>query len=81
MKFYKSGSDTLPTSIENSGLAQGPQNDDVSRREFLAMATTFGATTATAYSMLGMNAPALASETPKIGGTIRIGMVVRAGNA
>ncbi|MCE8521324.1 ABC transporter substrate-binding protein [Ruegeria sp. 1NDH52C] len=79
MKFYKSGSDTLPTSIENSGLAQGPQNDDVSRREFLAMATTFGATTATAYSMLGMNAPALASETPKIGGTIRIGMVVRAG--
>ncbi|MDU8927006.1 ABC transporter substrate-binding protein [Alisedimentitalea sp. MJ-SS2] len=79
MKFYKSGSDTLPARIENSALVQGPQKDDVSRREFLAMATTFGATTATAYAMLGMNAPALASETPKAGGTIRIGMVVRAG--
>ena len=43
------------------------------------MATTFGATTATAYAMLGMNSPALASEQPKTGGTIRIGMVVRAG--
>jgi peptide/nickel transport system substrate-binding protein len=79
MKFYKSGSDTLPARIENSAFEQRTEQDDVSRREFLAMATTFGATTATAYSMLGMNAPALASETPKIGGTIRIGMVVRAG--
>lgn len=79
MKFYKSGSDTLPARIENSALEQRTEQDEVSRREFLAMATTFGATTATAYAMLGMNAPALASEPPKVGGTIRIGMVVRAG--
>ena len=79
MKFYKSGSDRLPTRIEDSARDSVHVKDEVSRREFLAMATTFGATTATAYAMLGMNAPVLASENPKIGGTIRIGMVVRAG--
>ena len=79
MKFYKSGSDTLPPSIENAAMSQGARTDDVNRREFLAVATTFGATTATAYAMLGMNAPALASETPRAGGTLRVGMVVRAG--
>lgn len=79
MKLYRSGSDTLPNRIETSARDAKRQNDDVSRREFLAMATTFGATTATAYTMLGMNSPALAAETPKTGGTLRIGMVVRGG--
>ena len=79
MKFYKSGSDVLPTRIKNSAQHTKCQNEEVNRREFLAMATTFGATTAAAYAMLGLTAPALASETPKAGGTIRIGMVVRAG--
>ena len=79
MKFYKSGSDRLPTRIEDSARDSGHVKDEVSRREFLAMATTFGATTATAYAMLGMNVPVFASENPKVGGTIRIGMVVRAG--
>ena len=54
MKLYKSGSDTLPPSIENAAMSQGARTDNVNRREFLAMATTFGATTATAYAMLGM---------------------------
>jgi peptide/nickel transport system substrate-binding protein len=79
MKFYKSSSDTLPEFIEASARDASRTNDDVSRREFLAMATAFGATTATAYAMLGMAAPARAAETPKTGGTIRIGMVVREG--
>ncbi len=79
MKFYKSCSDTLPAFIEASARDASRKNDDVSRREFLAMATAFGATTATAYAMLGMAAPAHAAETPKTGGTIRIGMVVREG--
>ena len=79
MKLFKSGSDTLPTRIKDHAQYDGCQNDGVNRREFLAMATTFGATTATAYAMLGLNAPVLASENPKPGGTIRIGMVVRAG--
>lgn len=79
MKFYKSGSDNLPARIKASATSERNQNNDVSRREFLATATTFGATAATAYAMLGMSTPALAADTPKIGGTIRIGMVVRAG--
>ncbi|MCK0104186.1 ABC transporter substrate-binding protein [Pseudohalocynthiibacter sp. F2068] len=79
MKLFKSGSDTLPTRIEASARDVRRKNDDVSRREFLAMATTFGATTATAYTMLGMSSPLQAAETPKTGGTIRIGMVVRDG--
>ncbi len=79
MKHYKSGCDILPATVEDSAHNAKCRNDEVSRREFLAMATTFGATTATAYAMLGMNAPAFASETPKTGGTLRIGMVVREG--
>lgn len=79
MKFYKSGSDVLPARIRETAQSEKRQQEDVSRREFLALATTFGATTATAYAMLGMSSPAFASEQPKSGGTIRIGMVVRAG--
>lgn len=79
MKFYKSGSDILPKRITDSAQHNRNENNLVNRREFLAVATTFGATTAAAYAMLGVSAPAHASETPKAGGTIRIGMVVRAG--
>jgi len=79
MKFFKSGSDILPSDISDRAFSKEYRNDGVNRREFLAMATTFGATTASAYAMLGMSTPVQASENPKHGGTIRIGMVVRAG--
>lgn len=49
----------------------------VDRREFLALATTFGATTAAAYGMLGLPAPAHAQATPKRGGTLRMAMTVK----
>ena len=52
--------------------------NDVSRREFLAMASTYGATAATAYGLLGMAAPAQAAGEMKEGGTIRVQMEVRA---
>ena len=52
--------------------------DPVNRREFLALASTFGATTATAYAMLGLSAPAAHADTPAQGGTVRIQMEVRA---
>lgn len=48
------------------------------RREFLALATTFGATTAVAYAMLGLPAPARAQDTPRRGGTFRMAMAVKA---
>jgi peptide/nickel transport system substrate-binding protein len=49
----------------------------MSRREFLALATTFGATTATAYGMLGMATPAKADGHAKKGGILNISMNVR----
>ncbi len=49
----------------------------LSRREFLTRASTFGVTTAAAYSMIGLAAPAKAA-TPKAGGTIRIQTSVKA---
>ncbi|MGR3637127.1 MAG: ABC transporter substrate-binding protein [Shimia sp.] len=59
---------------------QAPKSgtDDVSRREFLAIASAFGATAATAYGMLGMAAPAQAAGHAKMGGTVRIQQEVRA---
>jgi peptide/nickel transport system substrate-binding protein len=50
--------------------------DPMSRREFLATATAFGATTATAYAMLGLPTPAQAEGTPVKGGTLRVAMQV-----
>ncbi|AAV96285.1 ABC transporter substrate-binding protein [Ruegeria pomeroyi] len=47
------------------------------RREFLALASVFGATAATAYGMLGMAAPAQAA-TPRRGGTLRLEVGVHA---
>ena len=52
-------------------------DNPVNRREFLALASAFGATTATAYAMLGMATPARAGGH-KTGGTARIQMEVRA---
>lgn len=49
------------------------------RREFLTLASAFGATTATAYAMLGLAAPKKAhAATPKQGGTLRMQIEVRA---
>ena len=75
MKFLKSNGQPLPAAIVKSAKSAG--RDDVSRREFLAIASSFGATTATAYAMLGMPAPAQAAAHAQMGGTVRIQMSVR----
>ena len=54
------------------------KGDGVSRREFLATATAFGASASTAYAMLGAARPALAQGTPVRGGTVRIQGELRA---
>ena len=48
------------------------------RREFLTMASVFGASTAMAYGMIGLTAPtkALAQE-PKKGGVLKVAMWVK----
>ena len=50
----------------------------VDRREFLALASVFGASTAMAYGMLGLAAPtpALAQE-PKKGGVLKVAMSIK----
>ena len=50
----------------------------LSRREFLSRTTALGLTTAAAYGLLGLNAPAQAAAHAKMGGTLRMQMEVRA---
>jgi len=56
MKFFTRTGKPMSKVITDQASKVG--TDEVSRREFIAMASTFGATAATAYGMLGMAAPA-----------------------
>jgi peptide/nickel transport system substrate-binding protein len=77
MSFTTRTGKPLPQSILDS--AEQAKADPVNRREFLALASAFGATTATAYAMIGMAPPAAAqSAEKKSGGTVRMQMEVRA---
>lgn len=46
----------------------------LSRREFLVRATALGVAAPVAYGLLGLEAPAAAQSTPKMGGTLRMEM-------
>ena len=48
------------------------------RREFLALATAFGATTAAAYSLIGLASPNTARAAGKKGGVLNVSMSVKA---
>ncbi|MDG1866587.1 MAG: ABC transporter substrate-binding protein [Yoonia sp.] len=50
----------------------------LSRREFLSRTTALGLTSAAAYGLLGLNAPAEAAAHAAMGGTVRMQMEVRA---
>ncbi|SFG13884.1 peptide/nickel transport system substrate-binding protein [Roseobacter denitrificans OCh 114] len=76
MTFLTSTGKPLPKSILDSAAKTG--NDAVSRREFLALASAFGATSATAYAMLGLSAPKAHAAAHTMGGTVRIQQEVRA---
>ena len=78
MEFLTRTGKPLPQSVLTS--AENAKKDPVSRREFLAIASAFGATSATAYGMLGMAAPARAAAHANLkeGGTVRMQMEVRA---
>ncbi len=78
MRFYKSNGDKVPAVIEE--LAASARSGKMDRREFLALASVMGASTAMAYGMLGMAAPtpARAADAPKKGGVIRCAMAVKA---
>ncbi|PBB79176.1 diguanylate cyclase [Mesorhizobium sp. WSM3879] len=76
MKFFKSGGTRVPKAITR--MAKDAREGRMDRREFLAIASAFGASTAAAYGMVGLAAPtpALAEEGKK-GGTLRVAMVVK----
>lgn len=75
MKFFKSNSDRLPSHVE--AMAEDVRAGKMDRREFLAIASAFGATTATAYGMIGLSAPSEAKAQGKKGGTLRVSMLVK----
>ncbi|MEO1745092.1 MAG: ABC transporter substrate-binding protein [Pseudomonadota bacterium] len=75
MAFFKRDGSAMPKHIVD--MAKGVKDGKMDRREFLALASTFGATTAVAYSMIGLPAPAKAESHGAKGGILRIAMDVR----
>jgi peptide/nickel transport system substrate-binding protein len=70
MEFLTRTGKPLPKAIVDSAASLG--SDPISRREFLATASAFGATTATAYAMLGLSAPKAQAAGHQMGGTARM---------
>ncbi|MFD9898439.1 ABC transporter substrate-binding protein [Mesorhizobium sp. NPDC059025] len=77
MTTYESNGDRVPDHI--LAMAEQVKSGGIDRREFLAMASIFGASTAMAYGLLGIAAPtpAQAQETPKKGGVLKVAMNVK----
>ena len=77
MRIFSSNGDRVPEVIER--MAEETSRGRMDRREFLAPGTTMGASTALAYSMIGVAVPfrALAQE-PKKGGVLKVAMSVKA---
>ncbi|TPN01307.1 ABC transporter substrate-binding protein [Mesorhizobium sp. B2-1-3A] len=77
MTFFRSNGDRVPSAIE--AMAEDARAGRMDRREFLALASAFGASTALAYGMIGLAAPQQAlAEEPKKGGTLHVSMSVKA---
>jgi peptide/nickel transport system substrate-binding protein len=61
-----------------SNMAEEVHAERLDRREFLAMASVFGVSTAAAYGMIGLTAPTIArAAEPKKGGVLRVAMFVK----
>ncbi|TAN06268.1 MAG: ABC transporter substrate-binding protein [Rhizobiaceae bacterium] len=79
MTMYKSNGDRVPPVVEE--LAEAAKAGKMDRREFLAIASVMGASTAMAYGMIGLADPTVAKAaeaTPKKGGVLRCAMSVKA---
>ncbi len=76
MRFFRSNGNRVPEAVEK--MAEEVRAGHLDRREFLAIASAMGASTALAYGMIGLAAPskALAQEGTK-GGTLRVAMAVK----
>ena len=70
----KHRNDVGPVRPVVKSLAQQARSGHLSRREFFALASTFGASSATAYGLLGLAVPTPAQAgEPRKGGILRIG--------
>ncbi|MBZ9974748.1 ABC transporter substrate-binding protein [Mesorhizobium sp. BR-1-1-10] len=77
MTIFRSNGDRVPPAIE--AMAAEAKAGRMDRREFLALASALGASTAFAYGMIGLAAPTQAvAEEPKKGGTLHVSMAVKA---
>ncbi|MBB6408944.1 ABC transporter substrate-binding protein [Mesorhizobium sangaii] len=75
MPMFTSNSDKVPEHVYAS--AASCRNGQLDRREFLALASAFGASAPMAYGLIGASlTPALAAE-PKRGGTLKVAMFVK----
>lgn len=78
MTTYKSNGDRVPGHIRS--MAESAKAGNVDRREFLAMASIFGASMTMAYGLLGIAAPSRARADdvqPKKGGVVKVAMPVK----
>jgi peptide/nickel transport system substrate-binding protein len=76
MAFFKSNGNRVPAAVEE--MARDAREGRMDRREFLAIASALGASTALAYGMAGLATPEPAfAEQAKRGGTLRISMSVK----
>ena len=77
MTFFRSNGDRVPAVVEQ--MAEAARSGRMDRREFLAMASAMGASTAFAYGMIGLATPtrAVAQEAKK-GGVLKVAMAVKA---
>ena len=76
MTFYRSNGDRVPDHILEA--AEQAKAGKIDRREFLALASVFGASTAMAYGMLGLAVPTPArADEPKKGGTLKVAMWIK----
>ena len=69
--------DTIATSTLHPAArmyAEEVRAGTLSRREFLTRTTALGVSAAAAYGLIGLNAPAMAQDTPVSGGTLRMSM-------
>ena len=79
MKFFNRKGEALPAHLTQRA-DEARNGSELDRREFMTVASAFGATAATAYAMLGTAAPAQADGHAMIepGGTVRMQIEVRA---
>ncbi len=80
MIFKKKNGQKMPSHVVDMAESVSKSGSEVNRREFLAIASIFGASATTAYGMLGLVAPSNveAAAHAKAGGTVRYQTEVRA---